>query len=500
MKNYIIWIIALIIVWTWIWIYTLNDSSSEVTANNSKIQILSNNIDVWEIPMDEWKLKIPFEFTNTWTWDIVLWNAETSCMCTDAIITSLDWNYQSSTIQMQWHWPLVNLKKLIKPNEKLVLVAIFDPNAHWPNATWPISRDIYIKTNSNLTPELDFKFTWNVVKTRAIDKSQTDNKVSENTDVFSFEEKSFDFWTIKQSGWKVSHDFKFTYNWTEPIKVTWVPTSCACTSATIDKTELNPWDTWILTVNFNPNLHEEPEWKFFKSVTLLTDRKLEEIPEVKIWTQIDLDLWPDAFELKSDHDDEDEHEEVSYHSITSEEFDTMLQSKDFFLVDTHIPEQEHIEWTDIFIPYNEIEDNLDKLPKDKNAKIVVYCRSGSMSRATAYILVEKGYTNVYDVVGGKNWYDNYKKNYAKNNEEKIITLNAKRWEYDKREIRIKKWEKVIIKVNNIDTLHGIAIPEMKLIWDTEIEVDTSKTWEFEFRCANYCGAGHQDMIWKIIIE
>jgi rhodanese-related sulfurtransferase len=67
----------------------------------------------------------------------------------------------------------------------------------------------------------------------------------------------------------------------------------------------------------------------------------------------------------------------------------MLTKKDFFLVDTHIPEQEHINKTDTFIPYNEIEKNLTKLPKDKNEKIVLYCRSGSMSRAAAYILAEK---------------------------------------------------------------------------------------------------------------
>jgi len=67
----------------------------------------------------------------------------------------------------------------------------------------------------------------------------------------------------------------------------------------------------------------------------------------------------------------------------------MKKNKDFFLVDTHIPEQEHISQTDAFIPYNEIENKLSLLPEDKNAKIVVYCRSGSMSRAAAYTLVEK---------------------------------------------------------------------------------------------------------------
>lgn len=82
----------------------------------------------------------------------------------------------------------------------------------------------------------------------------------------------------------------------------------------------------------------------------------------------------------------------------------------------------------------------------------------------------------------------------------IIVLDAKRWEYTQKEIRIKKWSNVILRVNNSDTFHGIAIPEMQLVWDEEIQVDTSVTWEFEFRCANYCGDGHEDMVGKIIIE
>jgi heme/copper-type cytochrome/quinol oxidase subunit 2 len=57
-----------------------------------------------------------------------------------------------------------------------------------------------------------------------------------------------------------------------------------------------------------------------------------------------------------------------------------------------------------------------------------------------------------------------------------------------------------LKVNNIDTLHGIAVPDMQLVWDEQIEVDTSQTWEFEFRCSNYCGEWHQEMTGMLIIE
>jgi rhodanese-related sulfurtransferase len=90
-----------------------------------------------------------------------------------------------------------------------------------------------------------------------------------------------------------------------------------------------------------------------------------------------------------------------YANITEEDLNLMLANKDFLLLDVHIPEvNEHVEGTDAFIPFNAIEENIGKLPVDKNAKIVVYCRSGSMSSKAAQELVRLGYTNVYNVEDG----------------------------------------------------------------------------------------------------
>jgi len=88
--------------------------------------------------------------------------------------------------------------------------------------------------------------------------------------------------------------------------------------------------------------------------------------------------------------------------ITVEELNTMLENKDFILINVHIPYQGEIPGTDMHIPYNEIEKHTDQLPQDKDAKIVLYCRSGPMSAAASKTLVEMGYTNVIDVQGGMN--------------------------------------------------------------------------------------------------
>lgn len=92
--------------------------------------------------------------------------------------------------------------------------------------------------------------------------------------------------------------------------------------------------------------------------------------------------------------------ESKYKNMTVDELNEQLKNKDFVLIDTHIPEQKHINGTNVFIPYDDIENQLDKLPKDKDAKIVLYCRTGRMSEIAAQKLAERGYTNVYNVVGG----------------------------------------------------------------------------------------------------
>jgi rhodanese-related sulfurtransferase len=89
-----------------------------------------------------------------------------------------------------------------------------------------------------------------------------------------------------------------------------------------------------------------------------------------------------------------------YQNVTADELNSMLKNKDFVLINVHIPFAGNIAGTDLSLPYDQIEDNLSQLPLEKNAKIVLFCRSGHMSAIAAEKLVSLGYTNVWNLDGG----------------------------------------------------------------------------------------------------
>ncbi len=89
-----------------------------------------------------------------------------------------------------------------------------------------------------------------------------------------------------------------------------------------------------------------------------------------------------------------------YVDIQPEELKQLLAEKDFLLVNVKVPYMGHIEGTDAFIPYNQIQEHLAELPSSKSDMIVVYCRTGYSSAIAAKTLVKLGYTNVYNLAGG----------------------------------------------------------------------------------------------------
>ena len=92
----------------------------------------------------------------------------------------------------------------------------------------------------------------------------------------------------------------------------------------------------------------------------------------------------------------------AYWNVTVPQLQSMLEEKNFPLVNVHVPFQGDLPLTDASIPFDRITEFLDRLPADKEAPVVLYCRSGRMSVDAATVLAGMGYTRVYNLVGGFN--------------------------------------------------------------------------------------------------
>ena len=96
----------------------------------------------------------------------------------------------------------------------------------------------------------------------------------------------------------------------------------------------------------------------------------------------------------------------SYEQITPQEAKTIMDTeRDFYLIDARTDEEfaeGHIEGA-IMIPEYEIADRAEKELPDKDALILVYCRSGRRSKIASEELVKLGYTNVKEFGGIIDW-------------------------------------------------------------------------------------------------
>ncbi|MFB9327316.1 cytochrome C oxidase subunit II [Paenibacillus aurantiacus] len=75
--------------------------------------------------------------------------------------------------------------------------------------------------------------------------------------------------------------------------------------------------------------------------------------------------------------------------------------------------------------------------------------------------------------------------------------------FDQKEYKVKKGDKVILKLVNKSGIHGLAIPDLgvDLQGDTmEKEITVDQAGKFEIHCSVMCGTGHTDMKSVLVVE
>jgi len=87
----------------------------------------------------------------------------------------------------------------------------------------------------------------------------------------------------------------------------------------------------------------------------------------------------------------------------AEVYEIITNDEDYIILDVRTQDEYyegHLEKA-LLIPVDDLEKVVDELPKDK--PIIVYCRSGVRSRKAAEILVDNGFSQVYDMGGILKW-------------------------------------------------------------------------------------------------
>ncbi|PRR82640.1 rhodanese-like domain-containing protein [Clostridium vincentii] len=99
-------------------------------------------------------------------------------------------------------------------------------------------------------------------------------------------------------------------------------------------------------------------------------------------------------------------EKVTVTKISSEDAKKIMdEDKNIVILDVRTEDEYnsgHIE-NSILISVDDLEDNAEEILKDKDQKILVYCRTGNRSNTAGKTLNEMGYTNVYDFGGINSW-------------------------------------------------------------------------------------------------
>jgi len=131
------------------------------------------------------------------------------------------------------------------------------------------------------------------------------------------------------------------------------------------------------------------------------------MPKLNLMMLLTFSIFAFMFALASCTVDTEEEadKKVDYKKITAEEAKTLMEKEEVIILDVRTEE----EFADIriegavLIPDYEIEALAEEMLPDKDATILVYCRTGRRSEEASRSLINMGYTRVYDFGGIVDW-------------------------------------------------------------------------------------------------
>ena len=93
-----------------------------------------------------------------------------------------------------------------------------------------------------------------------------------------------------------------------------------------------------------------------------------------------------------------------YQQITQEEAKEMMDTQEVIILDVREQDEYDSGHGAVLLPVGSIdEDTAAEVIPEKDSSVLVYCRSGNRSKTASTVLVELGYTNIYEFGGINTW-------------------------------------------------------------------------------------------------
>jgi len=155
MKNTTAWVIALVVILGGaVFFMTSNRDGSVAEKSASALVSDSTSYDFGEIDIFGGKVEKDFTLKNEGAEPVTILAGTTSCGCTDGEIDGVTFGMHEGMVR----------QVTIASGETKILKAIYDPLAHGPDAVGQVTRQLFLKTNSTVTPELEIRISANVEK------------------------------------------------------------------------------------------------------------------------------------------------------------------------------------------------------------------------------------------------------------------------------------------------------------------------------------------------
>jgi len=87
-----------------------------------------------------------------------------------------------------------------------------------------------------------------------------------------------------------------------------------------------------------------------------------------------------------------------------------------------------------------------------------------------------------------------------------INITMKKYEFVPSEVHVKRGQPVLFVVTSADTQHGFHVGEfginepVKKGQTAEVEFESDRAGTYSMQCSIVCGAMHDDMVGKIVVE